>query len=335
MHNRIPDGLLFDPLSLGRRGPGQRDRLSPAQIQQIARTVARTPEVMVKVLSAGASSAAAVKRHLAYVGRQGDVALLTDDGQPLEGREATADLVENWDLDLAESQSGLGGMRGRSAPKLVHKVVFSMVAGTPPDKVLAAVQGFCREEFALKHRFLMALHTDEPHPHVHVVIKAVSEQGERLNIRKATLRAWREGFAQQLRQVGVKANATQRFVRGETRPRQPDPIYRAAERGESTHMRNQLQAAMAARRDPEQLPDPARRQLQQTRRSLEHQWATTIQALESAGQTALAGEARRFVDRLPAARTEAEWLVADRQTNRDTAAREILARKPRQQDLVR
>lgn len=33
----------------------------------------------------------------------------------------------------------------------------------------------------------MALHTDEFHPHVHAVLQAVSEQGERLYIRKATL----------------------------------------------------------------------------------------------------------------------------------------------------
>ncbi len=50
-----------------------------------------------------------------------------------------------------------------------------MLAGTPSGKVLAAVQNFCREEFALKHRYTMTLHTDEPHPHVHVVIKTVSE----------------------------------------------------------------------------------------------------------------------------------------------------------------
>ena len=44
-----------------------------------------------------------------------------------------------------------------------------MPAGTAPDKVLTAVQGFCREEFGLKHRYVAALHTDEPHPHVHVM----------------------------------------------------------------------------------------------------------------------------------------------------------------------
>ena len=102
-----------DCRAIGRRGPGLRDRLSPAQIQQIARTVARTPEVMVKVLPAGASSLAAVRQHLAYVGRQGDVELQTDDGRQLQDREAAADLIDNWDLDLAACQSSLGGMQGR------------------------------------------------------------------------------------------------------------------------------------------------------------------------------------------------------------------------------
>jgi hypothetical protein len=45
-----------------------------------------------------------------------------------------------------------------------------MPAGTPPDKVLAAVKNFAREEFALKHRYTMVLHTDVPHPHAHVVV---------------------------------------------------------------------------------------------------------------------------------------------------------------------
>jgi len=62
----------------------------------------------------------------------------------------------------------------------VHKLVFSMPAGTSPRKVLGAVQNLCREEFALKHRYVMALHTDEPHRNVHVILKATSEQGKRL-----------------------------------------------------------------------------------------------------------------------------------------------------------
>jgi hypothetical protein len=76
----------------------------------------------------------------------------------------------------------------------------------------------------------MVLHTDEPHPHVHMVVKAVSEQGARLNIRKATLREWRKEFARQLRAHGVEANATERAVRGSRLPAKLDGIYRAEQR---------------------------------------------------------------------------------------------------------
>jgi hypothetical protein len=310
MPNRVPEGPLFEPASHGRHGPGQRDRLLPEQIQQIARTVARTPEVMVKVLPASATSLAAVRQHLEYVGRHGDVELQTDDGQSLQGDDAVADLIEDWDLDLNECQSGLGGLRGRQPPKLVHKVVFSMPAGTPPDKVLLATQVFCREHFALRYRYALALHTDEPHPHVHVVIKAISEQGERLNIRKATLREWREDFAHQLRLVGVPANATPRVVRGETRPRKSDGIFRAAQRGASTHMRGRVEAAAVALRQPNRPLEPATLRLRQTRHEVERAWIATSEALRSQGQTALAEQTRRFVGSLPPARTEREWLMA-------------------------
>jgi hypothetical protein len=310
MPNRTPEGGLFDPLSFGRRGPERRDRLSPAQIRQIARTVARTPEVMVKVLPSGATSVAAVRQHLAYVGRNGEVELQTDDGQSLQDRGAAADLVQDWDLDLTECQSGLGGLQGERAPKLIHKLVFSMPAGTPPDRVLLATQGFCREQFALKHRYALALHTDEPHPHVHVIVKASSEQGERLNIRKATLREWREKFASHLRHVGVAANATPRFVRGETCPRKSNGIYRAARRGASTHMRNRVEVVGSALREADRSGDPAKLRVRETRRGLERGWLATSDALKSQGQSALADQTRQFIRNLPPARTEREWLMA-------------------------
>src|ERR1700683_3106434 len=214
----IPGVPLLDIASYARRGPGHRDRLSPAEVQQITRTVRRTPEVMVKVLSRGGQDLGAVRRHLDYLRLRddGELELETDDGQRLSGEGASKDLLNDWDLDLEEHrrQSDLDARRSRS-PKLVHKLMFSMPTGTPPEKVLAAVKNFTREEFALKHRYAMVLHTDEPHPHVHVVLKAVSEQGQRLHIRKATLREWREQFAEYLRALGVPANATQRYVRGE------------------------------------------------------------------------------------------------------------------------
>jgi len=171
---------------------------------------------MVKVLSGGATSAKAVKRHLEYVGRKGEVDLHTDGGDALKGRDAATQLPEDWNLDLEEAGSQKRIGRGTKAKplRLVHKIVFSMPAGTNPDKVLTAVQNLCREEFALKHRYVIALHTDDPHPHVHVILKAVSEQGARLNIKKAHLKEWRFKFAAHLRDLGVAANATPRQFRG-------------------------------------------------------------------------------------------------------------------------
>jgi len=57
-------------------------------------------------------------------------------------------------------------------------------------------------------------------------MKAISEEGERLNIRKATLRAWRKAFARHLRNHGVASKATQRSIRGKARMSKLKGIYR-------------------------------------------------------------------------------------------------------------
>jgi len=108
-----------------------------------------------------------------------------------------------------------------------------MPPGTSPDKVLSAVQNLCREEFALKHRYLMALHTDDTHPHVHVVLKARSEQGKRLNISKSHLKEWRVKFAAHLRELGVSANATPRKFRDQTIRSTPHALLRQRARERS------------------------------------------------------------------------------------------------------
>jgi hypothetical protein len=313
MQKRMTDAYrpLFDIASYARRGPGRRDRLSPAEVQQIARTVGRTPEVMVKVLSGGGQDLGAVRRHLDYLGRAGELELETDDGERLQGKGTAKGLLEDWDLDLDcdRRHADLSAANGRQPPKLVHKLMFSMPPGTPPDKLQAAVRNLAREEFALKHRYVMVLHTDEPHPHVHMVVKAVSEQGVRLNIRKATLREWRSEFARHLREQGVAANATERAVRGETRPPKKDGIYRAMRRGDSSHMRESVRDAAAVVGIGRGQAVAGKSKLIATRTEVLQGWRALEALLVQEDHAELARQVSRFLPLMRKPLTEQEQLA--------------------------
>ena len=309
---RLPDARpLLDLTSYARPGPARRDRLSPAQIEHIRRTVHRIPEVMVKVLSHGGTDLKSVQRHLAYIGRKGELNLETDDGEQLRGQGIEKSLLKDWDLDLDtyRRQLELSATTGRKRAKLVHKVLFSMPPGTPPTKVLAAVKNFAREQFAGQHRYVMALHTDEPHPHVHMVIKAVSEQGVRLNIRKETLREWRREFARHLRELGVPANATERAVRGNTKTPKRDGIYRAILRGASTHFRERVHDVARETPQANQQAEPGQAKLQETRNRILQGWQAVSAVLMKEGERELARDVARFVQRMPSPATENQLIA--------------------------
>jgi hypothetical protein len=302
---------LLDIGSYARRGPGRRDHLTSEQVAIIARTVRRVPEVMVKV-SGGGTSPKAVAAHFRYIDRRGDLDIETDDGETLHGKSVHNDLVEDWNLasDEAEAQMPYSGRPGRKPGKLVHNVILSMPKGTPAAGLLAASRVFAREQFALTHRYAMALHTDQDHPHVHLVVKAMSERGGRLNIKKATLREWRSEFARHLREQGIEANATERAVRGKNRDQKADGIYRAARRGASTHMRERAESVASELVAGQLRIESGQLLLRRTRQEVQRGWQAASEALASQGHGVLAGEARRFIDRMPAPATEKQVLAA-------------------------
>lgn len=316
---------LLDIASYARRGPGRRDRLSPEEIEYISLTVHRTPEVMVKVLTRGGQNLGAVRKHFEYLNRKGALEIETDDGQRLDGKGVERDLIDDWDLDIEEHRrsANLDARPGRRPPKLVHKVLFSMPPGTPPQKVLEAVKNLAREEFGLKHRYAMVLHTDEPHPHVHMVVKAISEHGERLNIRKATLRGWRQEFARHLRDLGVLANATERAVRGENKTPTFDGIFRAERRGESSRARLRAEEVGRKLLSGTLRPEPGKETLVKTRKNVDQGWRQVSQILSAQGQREFATEVMRFVGRMPRPRSDREIIAEElRKHHRDARAQE-------------
>ena len=301
----------LDLVSYGRRGAGRPIRFTSEQIAQIARTVHRAPEVMVKV-SGGAKTTQGVAAHFQYIGRRGELEIETDDGERLTGKDAAAKLVEDWDLDIDAALDYCASVErgGRRQPKLVHNIILSMPSETPPARLLAASRDFAREEFALKHRYAMVLHTDQAHPHVHLVVSAHCIEGGRLNIRKADLRRWREQFARHLRNHGLEANATPAQIRGRLSDHQKDGIYRAAQRGESrVEWERERRAIKAAGTDTAHLL-PGIGRIAQTAKAVQHDWLMTGPTLESQGLGGLAAEVERFRQSLRVPRTRQERAVA-------------------------
>jgi hypothetical protein len=324
--------MTLDIVSYGRRGPGGTLRLGADQIAQIQRTVGRTPEVMVKV-SGGGRDVGGVEAHLRYIGRHGKLPIETDEALTQQGRGAPKEITADWQLELCRSQYKPRPDAGQkdTRAKLVHNIVLSMPAGTPPEKVLAAARVFARENFALQYRYAMVLHTDQPHPHVHLVVKCEHEfePRKRLYVRKDTLRQWREQFAALMREQGVAANATPRQVRGQTRKPYRDAIHhrlralrafgqlppsdRARHRPPktSTFMRAKLESVLKALQTKRGALDAGKETMQRTRSEVLARWHAVTDALRSQGQAELADRVERFIARMPAVQTDAQRM-ADR-----------------------
>ncbi|MDD5581333.1 MAG: hypothetical protein PHY16_18950 [Methylobacter sp.] len=339
---RDRNGSGLELWSQGRKGPPAPPLFNPSSPESMAalqRTLDRVPEVMVKVTGGGRDTGTA-QAHIDYIDRQGQLDVHTDEGELLTGKDVSTFLVEDWKLDTIIPQrhrpAPLPGEKDKRA-KLVHNLVLSMPSGTPPDKLLAAAQFFARENFALSHRYAMVLHdpaTDPKrdktqsgkNPHVHLVVKAVSETGERLYIRKDTLQAWRQQFAQALREQGVEANATPAAIRGQGKSSAKGAIHQHQERLET------WRTAPQEERNPPKKPVPSallenrvervlaelvngvepglsgKDKLLATRDTVVSGWLATETALRDKGLIKEANQVVDFIQHLPPVKTGHELL---------------------------
>lgn len=285
-------------------------RFTPAQVAQIAGTVRGTTEVMVKV-TGGAKSSRSALAHLDYLSRKGELDIETDTGHRLTRSEHKA-FLDTWHLELTAGQyrHTAPGRQPKRKTKLTHNVVLSMPHPTPPEKVLPAARSFAKTNFP-QHRYAMVLHTDQKHPHVHLVVKAENELSKRLHIDKAMLQTWREHFAQLMRDQGIAANATRRFLRGQNKRKNTDKMQRALRSGRSRVMVERVKSVIVDLYDGKDMRDPAREKLIQTRKALVGQWMTAADILNKQGETTLAREVRNFASHLPTVLTNREKLTGD------------------------
>lgn len=169
-----------------------------------------------------------VRKHLQYIGEDGQGVVYDQDGRAYRGKEEIDDLAWKW-------QHTGPKMPEETDVRLAFNIVFSMPEGTDERAVYEAVKATAAIEFA-GHQWAMGQHFDEPQVHCHVSVKAEGMDGVRLNPRKADLQRWRERFAHELRERGVEAEATRRASRmHQQRMNKPWAVTRLEERGQSTN----------------------------------------------------------------------------------------------------
>ena len=241
---------------------------------RFARVVRRTPEVMVKI-TGRTRDGAHLKAHLDYISRNGALPLEGPDGERLEGRGQVWDLARAWAVEFALEP---GKRRDAS---ITLSIVLSMPAGTDAVRLHDAARAFAADVFGNRFPYVFALHDEGRHPHVHLTVRRLGQDGERLNPRKADLQAWREGFARALRDRSVEAEATPRRTRG---------VTRKAERFSVRKMRERFVAGQGPL--PKVLASAYREAL--ARGVGEAPWREAIQKRELAIRRGLVGEALRL-----------------------------------------
>ena len=175
---------------------------STAKSTNAASVARKAPEVMVKI-TGNSNGLGAVKNHLDYISRNGEVELTDESGNTISGRKEVSDLRANYKAAQIPEES--------KKREFLH-VIFSMPAGTPEREMRKAVLEFCREEFS-NRRYVAAYHDDTDHAHMHVCIGTRDidrADAPRLSPRKDDLFRWRQGFADKLRENGIEAAASER-----------------------------------------------------------------------------------------------------------------------------
>lgn len=291
----------------------------PAIRARLARLVHRAPEVMVKV-TGSTRDPAHLQAHLDYVSRNGALEVESPDGWPVLGRAAVRELAVDW------GSAALLDSRRRANTPVSLSLVLSMPPNTDPYVVRDAARAFAAERFGERFDYVLVLHTDEPHPHVHLAIRTLGHSGERLNLRKADLEAWRQTFAAALRDRGVEAEATPRRARGLTRKPERMPIRQIRERAEAGRgpvgrvQRSVYQTAARAAFGGETTPtawEAALLKRQQRIRALYLGQARLLQTSTDPADQQLGREVEAFVRDMPAPDTERLSLARDlRETNK-------------------
>lgn len=310
-------GLLddySDPAFGGaRKAKRGRDAPSNASRNQLRRVASRAPEVMVKVTS-NCKTGTQMDGHLRYITRKGKLPLHTSDGERLEGVGEALFVAENWADDARRSKKN-----GRRLPtRLSTNIVLSVPKGKP-KKVLAAAQEFAHANFS-NHDWVMALHTDTKHPHVHLAVRNLGHDEKRLHVPKGKPQQWRESLAASLRDQGIEAEATRRAERGVVRKGESQAVRHIRQRKTPDVYKNAMREAEMRRRGQPQ-PDPWRDKIETRQQEVRNTWRNAIEQERKHGSKQLADVAAKYLESMPPVETRSDEMVRFLQERQDAKSR--------------
>jgi len=287
---------------------GSRARADMAPRARLDRIARRVPEVMVKI-TGRTKDGGHLGAHLAYISRNSALPLEGPDGERLETRDEVKALATDW---MAEVEAD---PRRRKDASVSLSIVLSMPPGTDPFRMHDASRAFAARTFGDTHRYVFAFHTDERHPHVHLTVRTLGHDGQKLNPRKADLEQWRQTFAAVLRDRGVEAEATPRRARGVVRKAEVGAVRQMRDRfvkGQGNPPDADVGAVRAALDQARRQPWVARsRERQGAVRTYFVAQAVTLSRSLDAEDKRLAKALEAFVKTMPPVETRREALAKE------------------------
>jgi len=250
----------------------------------LLRTVKKIPEVNVKVTGMG-KSISQIKAHMDYIARENTKELEDQDGNLYRDADDLLDLRDQWQ-DGRHVIPLTAGAKAES-----FNLVLSMPPGTNREAVHLAARDFGKAVFYGKNDYAFTSHDDTNHPHVHMVVKAVGYNGKRMRPWKKDLHAWREVFAEKLREHGVEANATKKYARGSIRENEKRSVVFAEKEGK-----------ILKKKKPRSTIDKTLNALSESHGVALRAYngiAKALSASESEADRELAKDVMKFVDNMP------------------------------------
>ncbi|MDR3347368.1 MAG: relaxase/mobilization nuclease domain-containing protein, partial [Helicobacteraceae bacterium] len=189
----------------------------------------KTPQAVVKVIGYRHGSKA-VRGTIEYIARidaseKGEeLALETQDGELIKGKEAIAALVKEWKAGFEKSPvstfiKGDNADQIKKALKARHATHILLSADCEPNatnyaKLEKTARDMLRREFDDKgYDYVFVVHKDTQHPHVHVVVKNKQrelglDKRRKLRLNPNDLLHLRRQFAFELERNGIEQIAT-------------------------------------------------------------------------------------------------------------------------------